>query len=62
MKEETTMTNCKVNNVPQYAHNYRYWVVRAVEGELWFWGAWNDENRANEVAAELLNGAIVVNM
>lgn len=51
-----------VNNVPNYAHDYRYWVVRAVEGELWFWGAWNDENRANEVAAELFNGAIVVNI
>ena len=56
------MTNCKVNNVPEYAANYMYWVVRAVNGELWFYGAWNDENRANEVAAELFNGAIVVNM
>ena len=50
-----------VNNVPEYAHHHRYWVVRAVNGELWFYGAWDDEDRANEVAAELPNGALVFN-
>lgn len=51
-----------VNNVPQYALTMRYWVVRAVEGEMWFWGAWNDEYTACMAAAELFNGGVVVNL
>lgn len=49
------MTNITtvVNNVPEYAQNYNYWVVNRVNGELWFWGAWNDRDRANEVALEI---------
>lgn len=43
----------KVNNVPEYANHYDWWVVNRVDGELWFWGAWNDRDRANEVALEI---------
>lgn len=42
-----------VNNVPDYAKNYNYWVVNRVNGQLWFWGAWNDRDTANEVALEI---------
>ena len=30
-----------------------YEVYRFVDGEWWFWGRWEDRNRANEVAMEL---------
>ena len=41
-----------INNMPRYAENYDYIVARRVDGEYWFWGAWNDRDRANEVALE----------
>ena len=46
------MTN-KVNNMPKYAETKKYIVARRVDGELWFWGAWDDRNTANEVALEI---------
>lgn len=48
----------KVQNVPVYATKYEYIVARRVNGEFWFWGAWNDRNKANEVAIELKNGVV----
>lgn len=57
-REVNTMARVKVNNVPEYAEEYRYLVVRDVEGKLWFWGAWNDENKARTVAREV--GGLVV--
>lgn len=47
-----------INNLPSYADEYAYIVVRRVNGELWFWGAWNDRREANEAAIEI--GGIVV--
>lgn len=49
-----------INNLPAYANNYKYIVVREVDGELWFWGAWNDANKANE-AALAIDGEVVTN-
>lgn len=49
-----------INNLPAYANEYKYIVVRRVDGEFWFWGAWNDCNRANEVAIEI-GGEVVTN-
>lgn len=51
----------KVQNVASYAKEYKYIVAMRVDGELWFWGAWNDRDKANEVALELQNGVIVEN-
>ena len=46
-----------INNLPTYAKNYAFIVVREIfteEGiERWFYGAWNDRNTANEVALEV---------
>ncbi len=42
-----------INNLPNYANDYRYIVARRVDGELWFYGAWNDADKANEVALEI---------
>ena len=51
----------KVQNVASYAKDYKYIVAKRVNGELWFWGAWNDKNKANAVALELGNGVVVKN-
>lgn len=50
----------KINNVPTYANEYNYIVAERIDGELWFWGAWNDGNKANEVALEI-NGEVFQN-
>ena len=49
-----------INNLPAYANEYKYIVARRIDGELWFWGAWNDRNKANEVALEIC-GEVVTN-
>ncbi len=46
-----------VNNVPSYAWEIRCWVVREVDGELWFYGAYN-ESQAEEVAA-MVDGWVI---
>ena len=53
------MANVKVNNVPDYAREYKYWVVRNSEGELWFYGAWQDKETAYHVATLVNNGLVV---
>ena len=50
----------KINNLPDYAINHDYIVVRAVNGELWFYGAYDTEERAYEVA-EIEDGAVLRN-
>jgi len=42
----------KVKNLSDYALTKKYILVREVEGDLWFFSAWDDENRANEQALE----------
>ena len=49
-----------INNLPVYANKYKYIVACRVDGELGFWGAWNDSNKANEVAIEI-GGEVVTN-
>lgn len=49
-----------INNLPAYADDYKYIVVRYVDNEYWFWGAWNDSDLANE-AALAIGGEVVTN-
>lgn len=42
-----------IYNMPDYAKGYKYIVARRVDGDLWFWGAWNDRNTANAVALDI---------
>lgn len=58
MESKATVT---IHNVPDYAHGFTYWVVTVDErdGSLWFFGAWNHERDAREVANRR-GGAIVV--
>ena len=44
----------EINNLPDYANDYKFVVARRdASGALWFWGAWNDRNTANHVAANI---------
>ena len=52
------MLNIIIKNLSDYAIKYNYIVASAVDGDLWFYGAWNDEDRAYEVAREI--GGVVV--
>lgn len=42
-----------INNVCASALEFPYWVVRPVDGELWYYGAWNEESTAKRVASEI---------
>ena len=48
-----------INNLPNYAKNMEFIVVRECDGEYWFWGGYDkDANRAYQAAEEI--GGIVV--
>jgi hypothetical protein len=57
-EEIMNRTSLKINNLPDYAILYKYWVVRYVEGEYWFWGAYDDVSRAGQAALEI-NGIVI---
>lgn len=42
-----------INNVPEYAKEYEYLVVRYVYGKAWFWGAYHTREDAEHAAAYL---------
>ena len=48
----------KVYNCPDDAEQYI--VVRLSNGELWFWGSYEDESEAIEVADSFENGLVVM--
>ena len=49
-----------VKNLPEYANEYKYIVASQIDGDLWFWGAWNDMKKAIN-AAEEIGGEVVIN-
>lgn len=49
----------KINNIPEYAKNREYIVCRYVDDELWFWGAYDDNEKADTVALEI-DGLVVL--
>lgn len=52
------MLNIIIKNMVYYATDYNYIVASAVNGDLWFYGAWNNKNLAYEAAMEI--GGIVI--
>lgn len=48
----------KIKNLPNYAYSCEAIVVREVDGELWFWGATDDDALAIKMA-EKINGQII---
>lgn len=51
----------KVNNVPDYAKTKRFWVIRKVDDEYWFYGAFDDVTKAFNSCRELDNGTLIEN-
>lgn len=49
-----------INNLPAYAEYYAYIVVRLIDGEYWFYGAYSNGKRAERVALEI-GGEIIHN-
>lgn len=50
----------EINNLPEYASQYKYIVATVDKGELWFWGAYDDEDEAREAAVEQ-EGIVCIN-
>lgn len=46
-----------INNLPEYARTHKYVVYRTVDGENWFWGAFDDVKEAFRIAKEI-DGAL----
>lgn len=46
----------EVNNVPENPE--KYIVATVCDCDLWYWGSWNNESKAKDVANEI--GGIVV--
>ena len=56
------MMNVKVNNLPANVNKYRWLVVRAVDGAVWFYGAWYADQESDAYAqAREVDGFVVEN-
>ena len=58
IKNEDVSVYAKIKNLPSYELR-QYTVVRLVDAELWFYGTYEQELRAYEVAKELGNGLVL---
>lgn len=45
------MATIQIYNRPDYAKNYEYFVAKLVDGKFYFWGAFNEKERAEKTAA-----------
>ena len=52
------MLKLMIKNLSNYATNYNYIVASAVDGDLRFYGAWNNRDKAYEVAKNI--GGVVI--
>jgi hypothetical protein len=50
-----------VNNVSKYAKSKRFWVVREVDEEYWFYGAFDDVTEAFKSAKAIENALLIEN-
>jgi len=50
-----------IKNMPDYANDYEFVVVRECDGDLWFWGAYTNGFKAEQVAMGI-GGSIVHNV
>lgn len=48
-----------INNFPSYAEKKNYIVVRYVDNEFWFWGAYDNPESAYR-AAQAVDGTTVI--
>ena len=49
-----------IKNLPDYAIHHSYIVASVSSENLWFYGAWDDEDKAYEVA-EMIGGVVIEN-
>ena len=49
-----------IRNLPDEQSLCTYIVARYVDGELWYWGSWDDEEIAKKVVHSELDNGIVV--
>lgn len=47
----------EVNNLPDEID--KYVVARVCDGELWFWGTWDDKDEAENVVNDVENGIVL---
>ena len=47
-----------INNYKEYARNYGFVVVRLVDSEMWFYGAYETLDKASDVA-QMIDGLVV---
>lgn len=52
------MNGYKINNMPETASHYEFVVARLVDDELWYYGAYSDGFKAEQVACSV--GGIIV--
>ena len=45
-------------NMPEYANDYEFVVAREIDGDFWFWGAYENGFKAEQVAMEI--GGVVI--
>lgn len=55
------MLAVSVHNVPERAKKNKYIVAQFFDGALWFYGAWDDKDKAKSVAYEV-EGLLVQNI
>lgn len=47
----------EVNNLPDEID--KYVIARVCDGELWFWGTWDDKDEAENVVNDVENGIVL---
>ena len=50
-----------INNMPRDTFKYKYIIAKAVEGQIWYFGADDDQSRAEEVA-KANDGFVILNI
>lgn len=45
-------------NAPENAFHYEFIVAREIDGDLWYWGAYRDGWKADQIAYEI--GGVVI--
>lgn len=62
-QEDNKMTTeIIIRNEPEYAHKYEFVVANLCEGEFWFYGAYRDGWKADQVASTLECGHVFHNV
>jgi hypothetical protein len=61
-KEREAIKMVNINNLPNYAMEYEFIVVRKCDDELWFYGAYDSCFTAYKVAEEIGNGIVCHNL